>query len=83
MRKTLHGIVPLLVVSLLVGGLVVPTVAQMGEEDDAGTYEEEASERATGDDQETYGAGYDSEYDYDTDEDWFESWYGESDDWLF
>ncbi|MFW6153648.1 MAG: hypothetical protein ACOC95_00340 [Planctomycetota bacterium] len=87
MSRTLHGIVPLLVASLLAAGLALPAVAQMEQmdEDDTGIYEQDESDRTRAEDDDTYGTEgrFSYTYDYDTDEEWFESWYGESDDWLF
>jgi hypothetical protein len=80
MRKKLHGIVPLLIASLLVGGLALPAVAQMGEQDDNGV--EGESRWGWGEDEQTYGQQRGFGYDYDTEDDEFEDWYGESDEWL-
>jgi len=86
MRKKFHGIVPLLVASMLVAGFALPAIAQVDQEDDSGMYGEESEPGAGAQEESTYGTerglGAAGGYDYDTDEDWFESWYGESDAWI-
>ncbi|NLF31529.1 MAG: hypothetical protein GX591_11670 [Planctomycetes bacterium] len=74
MRKKLHGVVLVLVVSLLVGGLALPAVAQMDQE-----RQSEQSQMGAGGEK---TSSYQSSIRYETDDEEFESWYGESDKWI-